>query len=92
MISQSSVAEIIETAKIEEVINDFISLKKRGINMIGLCPFHNEKTPSFTVSPTKNIYKCFGCGKGGSAVNSIEENRGNGGFETPSSLLWNMNR
>ena len=71
MISQRSVAEIIETAKIEEVINDFISLKKRGINMIGLCPFHNEKTPSFTVSPTKNIYKCFGCGKGGNAVQFI---------------------
>jgi len=73
MISQSSVAEIIETAKIEEVINDFISLKKRGINMIGLCPFHNEKTPSFTVSPTKNIYKCFGCGKGGNSVQFIME-------------------
>ena len=73
MISQRSVNEIFETARVEEVISDFISLKRRGNNMIGLCPFHNEKTPSFTVSPSKNIYKCFGCGKGGNAVQFIME-------------------
>ena len=60
MISQKSVQEILETAKVEEVIEDFVNLKRRGANMLGLCPFHNEKTPSFTVSPSKNLYKCFG--------------------------------
>ncbi|NJL75382.1 MAG: DNA primase [Saprospiraceae bacterium] len=73
MIPQQTVQEIMETAKIEEVIGDFINLKRRGVNLIGLCPFHGEKTPSFTVSPTKNIYKCFGCGKGGNAAQFIME-------------------
>ncbi len=68
MISDKSVQEVIETAKVEEVIEDYINLTRRGVNMIGNCPFHNEKTPSFTVSPAKNIYKCFGCGKAGNAV------------------------
>lgn len=71
MIKPATIQEIFETAKIEEVVGDFVSLRKRGINLIGLCPFHNEKTPSFTVSPAKGIYKCFGCGKGGNAVNFI---------------------
>src|SRR5688572_22401630 len=62
-----------DTARIEEVVGDFVSLKKRGINMVGLCPFHNEKTPSFNVSPTRGIYKCFGCGKAGNSVNFIME-------------------
>jgi DNA primase len=73
MISQKSVQEIMETAKVEDVIQDYVTLKRRGVNMLGLCPFHNEKTPSFTVSPGKNIYKCFGCGKGGNAVQFIME-------------------
>lgn len=60
-----------ETARVEEVVGDFVTLRKRGVNMIGLCPFHNEKTPSFTVSPAKGIYKCFGCGKAGNPVNFI---------------------
>ena len=68
MISQKSVQEIIETAKVEDIIQDYVTLKRRGVNMLGLCPFHNEKTPSFTVSPAKNIYKCFGCGKAGNPV------------------------
>ena len=59
--------------QIEEVIGDFISLRRRGVNLLGLCPFHNEKTPSFTVSPAKGIYKCFGCGKAGNAVGFIME-------------------
>ncbi|PKP29570.1 MAG: DNA primase [Bacteroidetes bacterium HGW-Bacteroidetes-17] len=71
MIKPETIQEIFETAKIDEVVGDFVSLKRRGINLIGLCPFHNEKTPSFTVSPAKGIYKCFGCGKGGNAVNFI---------------------
>src|SRR5437773_12030298 len=71
MITKSTVDQIIETARVEEVVGDFVSLKKRGVNLLGLCPFHNEKTPSFTVSPVKGIYKCFGCGKAGNSVNFI---------------------
>jgi len=73
MISQEDIQKVIETAKVEEIISEFINLKKRGVNYIGLCPFHNEKTPSFTVSPTKNIFKCFGCGKSGSSVGFLME-------------------
>ncbi len=73
MISQKTIAQIFETAKIEDVVGDFVNLKRRGVNMIGLCPFHDEKTPSFTVSPAKNICKCFGCGKGGSPVSFLME-------------------
>jgi len=71
MIDQATVERIIEAAQIQEVIGDFVSLRKRGVNLLGHCPFHNEKTPSFTVSPAKGIYKCFGCGKGGNSVNFI---------------------
>lgn len=73
MIDPATIARIFDTADIVEVIGDFVSLKKRGVNYIGLCPFHNEKTPSFTVSPSKGIYKCFGCGRGGNVVNFIME-------------------
>ena len=73
MIPKLTIDNIFETSKIEEVVQDFISLKKRGANLIGKCPFHDEKTPSFTVSPSKNIFKCFGCGKGGNPVNFIME-------------------
>jgi DNA primase len=73
MILPETVAKILETARIEEVVGDFVTLKKRGVNLLGLCPFHNEKTPSFTVSPVKGIYKCFGCSKAGNAVNFIME-------------------
>lgn len=65
--------KIVESAQIVDVIQDFVTLKKRGVNFLGLCPFHNEKTPSFTVSPAKGIFKCFGCGKGGNSVNFIME-------------------
>lgn len=71
MIPQETIAQIFDTSIIEEVVGDFITLKKRGVNYLGNCPFHNEKTPSFTVSPAKGIYKCFGCGKGGNSVNFI---------------------
>lgn len=70
-IPSDKVAEIHEAARIEEVVGDFVALKKRGANMIGLCPFHNEKTPSFSVSPAKGIFKCFGCGEAGNAVNFV---------------------
>ena len=73
MIPKETIDQIFETARIEEIVGDFVSLKKRGVNYIGNCPFHNEKTPSFTVSPTKGIYKCFGCGKGGNSINFIME-------------------
>ena len=73
MIDQGTVDRIFETAQILDIVQDFISLKRRGSNYLGCCPFHNEKTPSFTVSPAKNIYKCFGCSKGGNAVNFIME-------------------
>ena len=73
MINKETIQNIIETARIEEVIGDFVTLKKRGVNLLGLCPFHTEKTPSFTVSASKGIYKCFGCGKAGNAVNFLME-------------------
>lgn len=73
MISQKTIQAVFETVKIEDVVSDFVKLSRRGVNYIGLCPFHNEKTPSFTVSPVKNIYKCFGCGEGGNAINFLME-------------------
>lgn len=73
MITRDTIDKINETAQIEEVVGDFVTLKKRGANLLGLCPFHNEKTPSFTVSPAKGIYKCFGCGVAGNSVNFVME-------------------
>ena len=73
MIHKEDIDKIFEAARVEEVVADYVSLKKRGANLIGCCPFHNEKTPSFYVSPAKGIYKCFGCGKGGHAINFIME-------------------
>ena len=73
MISKPTIARIIESARIEEVVADFLTLKKRGVNYIANCPFHNEKTPSFNVNPVRNIYKCFGCGKGGDSVSFVME-------------------
>ncbi|MBT3750480.1 MAG: DNA primase, partial [Bacteroidetes bacterium] len=73
MIDHATIDRIMNAAEITEVVGDFVSLKKRGVNMLGLCPFHNEKTPSFTVSPSKGIFKCFGCGKGGNVVNFLME-------------------
>lgn len=73
MIDQATVDKIIDSANILEVVSDFVTLRKRGVNYVGLCPFHDEKTPSFSVSPSKGICKCFSCGKGGSAVHFIME-------------------
>lgn len=73
MIDRQTIDRILDSAQIVEVIQEFVPLKKRGVNYLGLCPFHNEKTPSFTVSPSKEIFKCFGCGKVGNVVNFIME-------------------
>ena len=71
MIDRITSEKIIEAARIEEVVGEFVNLKKKGVNLVGLCPFHEDKTPSFYVSPSKNICKCFACGEGGSAVHFI---------------------
>ncbi len=73
MIDPQTVGKILDAAQIVDVVSDFVTLRKRGVNYLGLCPFHDEKTGSFTVSPAKGIFKCFGCGKGGSAVHFIME-------------------
>jgi len=73
LISKNTIEKVFDTARIDEVVSDFVVLKQRGINKIGLCPFHNEKTPSFTVSVAKGIYKCFGCGQGGNSINFVME-------------------
>jgi len=73
MIDRQTIDRILDAAQIVDVIQEFVPLKKRGVNYLGLCPFHNEKTPSFTVSPSKEIFKCFGCGKVGNSVNFIME-------------------
>ena len=73
MIPRETIDRIFEAAKVEDVVGSYVSLKKRGANLLGLCPFHHEKTGSFTVSPSKGIYKCFGCGKAGNAVGFVME-------------------
>ncbi len=73
MISQESIQQIQSRIDIVEIVGSFIKLKKRGANYLGLCPFHNEKSPSFTVSPSKEIYKCFGCGKSGNSISFLME-------------------
>ena len=73
MIPQDTVNRILDSAQIVDVVGDFVTLKKRGSNYVACCPFHNEKTPSFSVSPSKGIYKCFGCGKSGTAVGFVME-------------------
>ncbi len=77
-ISQDTVQQILQAADVAEVVGDYVSLKKRGANMMACCPFHNEKTPSFYVSPSKGIYKCFGCGKAGDSVRFIMDIEGIG--------------
>lgn len=73
MIPQETIQQIIGRIDILEIIGSFVPLKRRGANYLGLCPFHNEKTPSFTVSPSKEIYKCFGCGKSGNTITFLME-------------------
>lgn len=85
MIPKATVDAIIEAAHVEEVVGDFVTLKKRGTNLLGLCPFHGEKSPSFTVSSVKGIYKCFGCGKAGNSVNFIMDHLK---LTYPEALKW----
>jgi len=73
MIDFSTIEQIKDAAKIEDVVSDYVTLRRRGANLIGLCPFHNEKTPSFSVNPARNIFKCFGCNKGGDSVHFVME-------------------
>ncbi len=85
MINKETIQRIMDASRIEEVIGEFVSLKKRGANHIGCCPFHNEKTPSFYVSPSKGIYKCFGCGKSGNVVGFLMEHEH---YTYPEALRW----
>ena len=89
MISQTTIGEILSRIDIVDIVGGFVKLKKRGANYLGLCPFHNEKTPSFTVSPTKEIYKCFGCGRSGNAISFIMEHEKYSYFEA---LKWLANK
>lgn len=85
MITPDTISRITDAARIEEVIGEFVSLKKRGTNHIGLCPFHNEKTPSFSVSPSKGIYKCFGCGAAGDSITFLKQHEH---YTYPEALTW----
>jgi DNA primase len=85
MIDHTTIERIIDAAEISDVVSDFVTLRKRGVNLLGMCPFHNEKTPSFTVSPAKGIFKCFGCGKAGNSVNFIMEHES---LTYPEALKW----
>lgn len=89
MINQDTIGKIMDTARIEEVVGDFVPLKKRGSSLIGNCPFHNEKTPSFHVSVAKGIYKCFGCGKGGDSVHFIMDHEK---YSYPEALKYLANK
>ncbi len=85
MIKKETIDRIMDATRIEEVVGEFVSLKKRGANHIGCCPFHNEKTPSFYVSPSKGIFKCFGCGKSGNAVGFLMDHEH---YSYPEALHW----
>ena len=85
MIDQETIQRIMDASRIEEVIGEFVSLKKRGANHIGCCPFHNEKTPSFYVSPSKGIFKCFGCGEAGDVVKFLIKHEH---YTYPEALRW----
>ncbi|MEP6682511.1 MAG: DNA primase, partial [Parafilimonas sp.] len=85
MISPQTIEQITNRIDIIDVVSEFVKLKKRGANYLGLCPFHNEKTPSFTVSPSKEIYKCFGCGKSGNTITFLMEHEK---YSYAESLKW----
>jgi DNA primase len=89
VISQNSIQQILSRIDIIDVVGGFVKLKKRGSNYLGLCPFHNERTPSFTVSPSKEIYKCFGCGKSGNTISFLMEHEK---YSYVDSLRWLANR
>jgi DNA primase len=85
LINQTTIEKILDTADIADVVGEFVTLKRRGVNLMGNCPFHDEKTPSFVVSPTKGIFKCFGCGKAGNSAGFIMEHNG---LSYPEALRW----
>src|SRR6476620_1357931 len=89
MISQNTIQEILGRIDIIDIVGGFVKLKKRGANYLGLCPFHNEKTPSFTVSPSKEIYKCFGCGRSGNSISFIMEHEK---YSYVEALKWLANK
>src|SRR4051812_38719611 len=89
MISPQTIQQILSRIDIIEIVGSFIKLKKRGTNYLGLCPFHNEKTPSFTVSPAKEIYKCFGCGRSGNTISFVMEHEK---YSYAEALKWLANR
>lgn len=89
MISQNSIQQILSRIDVVEIVGSFVKLKKRGTNYIGLCPFHNEKSPSFTVSPAKEIYKCFGCGKSGNSISFLMEHEK---YSYVEALRWLANK
>lgn len=89
MITQETIQQIISRIDVIDVVGSFVKLKKRGTNYMGLCPFHNEKSPSFTVSPVKEIYKCFGCGKSGNAIGFLMEHEK---YSYVEALRWLANR
>ena len=89
MISPATIQQILNRIDIIDVVGSFVKLKKRGTNYLGLCPFHNEKTPSFTVSPNKEIYKCFGCGKSGNTISFVMEHEK---YSYVEALKWLANR
>ena len=89
VISQTTIQQILGRIDIIDVIGGFVKLKKRGSNYLGLCPFHNEKTPSFTVSPSKELYKCFGCGKAGNTISFIMEHEK---YSYVDALKWLANK
>src|SRR4030095_7739467 len=85
MISQNTIQQILSRIDIIDIVGGFVKLKKRGANYLGLCPFHNEKSPSFTVSPAKEIYKCFGCGRSGNTITFLMEHEK---FSYVEALRW----
>ena len=85
MIDQPTIDRILDAAQIVDVVSEFVTLRKRGVNFVGLCPFHDDKTPSFYVSPAKGLCKCFACGKGGNAVHFIMEHEQ---MSYPEALRW----
>ena len=89
MIPHDTIMSILDTVRIEEVVSEFVNLKKRGANLIGVCPFHKEKTPSFIVSPAKGIFKCFGCGKAGDSVRFVMEHEH---YSYPEALRYLANK
>src|SRR5450631_152322 len=89
MIAQQTIQQILSRIDIIEIVGGFVRLKKRGANYLGLCPFHNEKTPSFTVSPAKEIYKCFGCGRSGNTISFLMEHEK---YSYVEALKWLANR